>query len=87
METVSQALYFDAKEHPCGDLGLEERPDTVVARKPAPRIADVTYTTSGRVARRVLRTVSEDGKQMTLDIRITPEKGAPVERRLVFERR
>jgi hypothetical protein len=36
-ETTSQSLRFDGKEHPCGDLGLEDRPDTVVATKIDPR--------------------------------------------------
>jgi hypothetical protein len=30
-ETTSQTLRFDGKEYASGDLGLEERPDTVVA--------------------------------------------------------
>ena len=85
-ETISQTLHFDAKDYPCGDLGLEERPDTVVSRKPDARTAEVFYKKSGRVARRVVRTVSADGRQITVEIRITPEKGPAVERRLVFER-
>src|SRR5712692_4126563 len=32
-ETTSQTLHFDGKEYACGDLGLEERPDTVISRK------------------------------------------------------
>jgi len=84
-ETTSQTLRFDGKEYPCGDLGLEERPDTVVSRKLDARTAEVSYKKSGRVTRRVVRTVSADGKQMTLEVHITPEKG-PVERWLVFER-
>jgi hypothetical protein len=85
-ETTSQTLHFDGKEYSCGDVGLEERPDTVVAGKPDARTAEVFYKKSGRVARRVVRTVSGDCKQMTLDIQLTPEKGPAVERRLVFER-
>jgi hypothetical protein len=85
-ETTSQTLHFDGKEYPCGDLGLEERPDTVVSRKLGARTAEVSYKKAGRVARRVVRTISADGKQMTMEIRITPEKGLAVERRLVFER-
>jgi hypothetical protein len=86
LETTSQTLHFDGKEYPCGDLGLEERPDTVVSRKLGARTVEVSYTKSGRVTRRVVRTVSADGKQMTLDIRITPENRPGVEKRLVFER-
>ncbi|MEO7649396.1 MAG: hypothetical protein ABIZ80_02935, partial [Bryobacteraceae bacterium] len=37
------------------------------------------YKKSGRVARRLVRTVSADGKQMRLEIRITPEKGPAAE--------
>jgi len=85
-ETTSQTLHFDGKEYSCGDVGLEERPDTVVSRKPDARTAEVFYKKSGRVARRMVRTVSADGRQMTLDIQLTPEKGPAVERRLVFER-
>ena len=85
-ETTSQTLRFDSKEYSCGDLGMEERPDTVVSRKPDARTAEVVYKKSGRVSRRMVRTVSADGRQMTLEIRITPEKGPVVERRLVFER-
>src|SRR5262245_55712724 len=33
VETTSQTLHFDGKEYPCGDLGLEEQPDTVVSRR------------------------------------------------------
>lgn len=85
-ETTSQTLRFDGTEHSCGDVGLEERPDTVVSRKPNARTAEVFYKKSGRVTRRVVRTVSADGRQMMLDIQVTPEKGPTVERRLVFER-
>jgi hypothetical protein len=31
-ETTSQTLHFDGKEYSCGDVGLEERPDTVLWR-------------------------------------------------------
>ena len=85
-ETTSQTLNFDGREYPCGDLGLEERPDTVVSTKPDARTAEVSYKKSGRVTRRVVRTVSADGKQMTLEVHITPEKGTAAERWLVFER-
>jgi hypothetical protein len=85
-ETTSQTLHFDGKEYPCGDLGLEEKPDTVVSRRLDARTAEVSYRKSGRVTRRVVRTVSADGKQMTLEVQITPENGLRVERRLVFER-
>lgn len=84
--TTSQTLHFDAKEYPCGDLGLEEKPDTVVASKLDLWTAEVSYKASGRVVRRILRTVSADGRQLTLDIASTPEKGPVVERRLVFSR-
>lgn len=83
-ETVSQTLRFDGKEYPCGDLGLEERPDTVVSTKLDARTAEVSYKKSGRFTRRVVRTVSADGKQMTLEIRIAPEKGPAEERSMVF---
>ena len=83
-ETISQTLRFDGKEYPCGDLGLEERPDTVVSTKPDARIAEVSYKKSGRVTRRVMRTVSADGKQMTLEVRITLEKGPAAESLMVF---
>lgn len=85
-ETTSQTLRFDGKEYPCGDLGLEERPDTVISKKLGSGTAEVSYKKSGRVARRVVRTVSADGKQMTLEVHITPEKGPAEERRLIFER-
>jgi hypothetical protein len=29
---------FDEKQHPCGDLGFEEMPDTVVSRKNCPSV-------------------------------------------------
>src|SRR5262245_14685373 len=32
-ETTSQTLRFDGKEYPCGDLGLQGMPDTVISRK------------------------------------------------------
>jgi hypothetical protein len=85
-ETTSETLRFDGREYSCGDLGLEERPDSVISRKLDARTAEVSYKKSGRVTRRVVRTISADGKQMTLEIHITPEKGVAVERRLVFER-
>src|SRR5262245_50828353 len=68
LETTSQTLHFDAKEYPCGDLGLEERPDTVVSRRVDARTAEVSYKKAGRVTRRVVRTVA-DGKKMTLEVR------------------
>ena len=85
-ETTSQTLRFDGKEYACGDLGLEDRPDTVVSTKLDARTAEVSYKKSGRVTRRVVRTVSADGKQMTLDVRITPEKGPAAESLMVFAR-
>ena len=85
-ETTSQTLHFDGKEYPCGDLGFEEQPDTVLARKLGVRTVEVSYKKSGTVTRRVLRTVSADGKQTTLEVHITPEKGPRVEHRWVFER-
>ena len=85
-ETTSQTLRFDGKEYSCGDLGLEERPDTVVSTKLDARTAEVSYKKSGRVTRRVVRTVSADGKQMTLEVHITPEKGPAAEHLLVFAR-
>ena len=85
-ETTSQTLRFDGKEYPCGGLGLEERPDTVVARKLGAQVAEVSYKKDGRVTRRLLRTLSADGKQMKLEVHIIPEKGPMVGRWLVFER-
>jgi len=85
-ETISQTLRFDGKEYPCGDLGLEEGPDTVVSTKLDARTAEVSYMKSGRVTRRVVRTVSADGNQMTLELRITPEKGPAAESLMVFVR-
>jgi hypothetical protein len=32
-ETTSQTLHIDGKEYPCGDLGLEEWPHTVISRE------------------------------------------------------
>ena len=86
LETISQTLHFDGKEYPCGDIGLEERPDTVVSRKLDARTAEVSYKKSGRVTRLVVRTVSADGNQMTLAVRITPEKGPAAESLMVFAR-
>ena len=85
-ETTSQTLRFDGKEYPCGDLGLEDRPDTVVSTKLDARTAEVSYKKSGRVTRRVVRAVSADGKQMTLEVHITPEKGPAAESLMVFAR-
>jgi hypothetical protein len=85
-QTTSQTLRFDGKEYPCGDLGLEDRPDTVVSTKLEARTAEVSYKKSGRVTRRVVRTVSADGRQMTLGVSIIPEKGPPAEQLLVFTR-
>ena len=83
-ETTSQTLRFDGKEYPCGDLGLEEQPDTVASTKLDARTAEVSYKKSGRVIRRVVRTISADGRQMTLEVRITPEKGPGIEHVMVF---
>ena len=83
-ETTSQTLRFDGKEYPCGDLGLEEQPDTVASTKLDARTAEVSYKKSGRVIRRVVRTLSADGRQMTLEVRITPEKGPGIEHVIVF---
>ena len=85
-ETTSQTLRFDGKEYLCGDLGLEERPDTVVSTKLDARTAEVSYKKAGRVIRRVVRTVSTDGKQMTLEVRIIPGQGPAGEHLLVFGR-
>jgi hypothetical protein len=83
-ETTSQTLRFDGKEYPCGDLGLEEQPDTVASTKLDARTAEVSYKKSGRVIRRVVRTLSADGRQMTLEVRITPDKGPGTEHVMVF---
>jgi hypothetical protein len=85
-ETISQTLRFDGKEYPCGDLGLEEIPDTVISRRLDARTAEVSYKKAGRVTRRVVRTLSADGKQMTLKVQITAEEGPVLEDWLVFER-
>ena len=85
-ETTSQTLRFDGKEYWCGDLGLEEGPDSVVATKLDVRTVEVSYKKSGRVTRRMVRTVSADGKQMTLEIRITPETKPAVESLMFFVR-
>ena len=63
LETTSQTLHFDGKEYPCGDLGLEERPDTAISRKLGARTVEVSYTKSGRVTWRVVRTVSVRRRQ------------------------
>jgi hypothetical protein len=42
-ETISQTLRFDGKEYPCGNLGLEEMPDTVISRRLDARTAEVSY--------------------------------------------
>jgi hypothetical protein len=85
-ETISQTLRFDGKEYPCGDLGLEEMPDTVISRRLDARAAEVSYKKAGRVTRRVVRTLSADGKQMTLKVHVTTEEGPVLEDWLVFER-
>ena len=85
-ETTSQTLRFDGKEYPCGDLGLEERPDTVVSTKLDARTAEVSYKKAGRVIRRVVRTASTDGKHMTLEVLIIPEQGPAAEHLMVFGR-
>ena len=86
LETTSQTLRFDGKEYPCGDVGLEERPDTVISKKVDARTVMVSYWKSGRITRRVVRTVRADGAQIVLEIHIIPEKGPAVDDRLVFER-
>jgi hypothetical protein len=86
LETISQTLHFDGKEYPCGDLGWDDRPDTVVSTRLDAWTAEVTYKRSGRVTRRLVRRLSADGKQMTLEVRITPELGPAIEQRLVFEK-
>jgi hypothetical protein len=85
-ETTSQSLRFDGKEHPCGDLGLEELPDTVISKKLDAWTTEVSYKKSERVTRRMVRTVSADGKRMTLEVRIIPEKGPAAEHLMVFGR-
>jgi len=85
-ETTSQTLRFDGKEYPCGDLGLGEQPDTVVSTKLDARTAEVSYKKAGRVIRRVVRAVSTDGIQMTLEVRIIPENGPAAEHLMVFGR-
>jgi hypothetical protein len=85
-ETTSQTLRFDGKEYPCGDLGLQELPDTVVSTKLDARTTQVSYKKSERVTRRVVRTVSANGKRMTLEVRIIPEKGPAAEHLMVFGR-
>jgi hypothetical protein len=85
-ETTSQTLRLDGKEYTCGDLGLKEVPDTVVSRRLDARTTEVSYKKAGRVVRRVVRTFSVDGKQMTLKVYITSEKGPVVEDWLVFGR-
>jgi hypothetical protein len=85
-ETTSQTLRFDGQDYSCGDLGLEEHPDTVASRRLDSRTVEVSYKKSGTATRRVLRMISVDGKRMTLEIYFKPENGRPIEQRLVFER-
>jgi hypothetical protein len=46
----------------------------------------VSYKKAGRVIRRVVRTVSADGKQMTLEVRVISENGPAAEQLMVFGR-
>src|SRR4051812_24287022 len=53
LETTSQTLRFDGKEYPCGDLGFEEQPTTVISVELNIRTAEVAYKKSGRITRRL----------------------------------
>ncbi|MEO8594082.1 MAG: hypothetical protein ABI759_12240 [Candidatus Solibacter sp.] len=86
LETTSQTLRFDGKEYPCGDLGFKEQPTTVVSMELNTRTAEVAYNKSGRTTRRLVRTISADAKQMTLEVNVTPEAGPAVSSLMVFAR-
>jgi len=79
-ETISQILRFDGKEYPCGDLGLEEQPATVIFARLDARTARVSYNPPGGAPGFRRR------EQMTLEVRVTSETGPAAENLMVFAR-
>lgn len=65
---------------------MPERVGTVSSRRLDARRTEIVYKNGGRAVLRLVRTVSADGKHMTLDLRSAGEKAPLVLRWLVFER-
>jgi hypothetical protein len=85
-ETDSHILHLDGKDYACDDPSMPERLDTVSSKRLDARRTEIVYKNAGRAVLRLVRTVSADGKQMTLDLRRADEKAPSALRWLVFER-
>ena len=83
--TVSHLLRLDGKDYPC-DCAGSIITDTVASRRINVRTIEIMYRKSGRQAARIVRTITTDGNQMTLEIRIDRGQQPPLERKLAFER-
>jgi hypothetical protein len=85
-ETNSQILHLDGKDYACDDPSMPERLDSVSSRRLDARRTEIVYKNAGRAVLRLVRIVSADGKQMTLDLRSASAKAPQSLRWLVFER-
>jgi len=84
-EISAQTSYkYDGKDYP--STGSSDY-DTVSARRIAPHIVEITQKLRGKVVAMTTRTVSRDGKTLTLATRSTNAKGEVVSSTLVFERK
>jgi hypothetical protein len=84
-EISAQTNYkYDGKDYPF--KGSSEY-DTVSAKRIAPRTVEITQKLGGKVVGMTTRTVSPDGKTLTLATRSKNAKGEVVSSTLVFDRK
>jgi hypothetical protein len=83
-QTVSHILYFDGKERVAEPDAFET--ETLLSRKLGAGTVEIVRKRNGKLFSRCLRTLSPDGKQMTLEFIQVVDKGPNLERKLVLEK-
>ena len=84
-EVSAQTSYkYDGKDYP---LTGSRDYDTVSAKRIATNTVEITQKLGGKVVGKTMRTISRDGKTLTLVIRSTNAKGQAVSSTLVFDRK
>ncbi len=84
--TLSHILRFNAKEYALAGERPQDEPETVIARRVDNRTVEVLYKKNGKLSTRLLRTISSDGRQMTIELVQVQEKSAGPTGTLVFDR-
>lgn len=81
--TMSYTAQYDGKDHPLTGSPLA---DTVSIKQVDSHTTERTDKKGGKVVQTIRRTVSKDGKTMTVTVKGTDMKGRPVNNVVVFEK-